>query len=66
MIANNPDQKNKTQKSQISFRNWLLLIWQDNCSEHDAYNELPYTMEEYFHKYRWWLKREYRHQINRR
>ena len=45
------------------FRNWLRNIWLDNCSEHDSYRELPYSMKEYFDKYKWWLKREYKHQL---
>lgn len=44
------------------FKNWLRNIWLDNCEEHNAYGELPYTMQEYWHKYKWWLRREYRFQ----
>lgn len=44
------------------FRNWLRNIWLDNCSEHEGFKELPYTMKEYFDKYKWWLKREYKFQ----
>lgn len=52
---------NQKKKSQPSFRDWLRNIWLDNCAEHESYKELPYTMEEYFRKYKWWLRREYRH-----
>jgi len=47
------------------FKNWLRNIWLDNCDEHITYGQLPYTMEEYWNKYKWWLKREYKHQRNK-
>jgi hypothetical protein len=46
----------------MDFRTWLRNIWVENCLEHDQYGELPYTMEEYFQRYKWWLKREFRYQ----
>jgi hypothetical protein len=46
----------------IDFRHWLRQIWLENCLEHDNYGELPFSIEEYFQKYKYWLKREYRHQ----
>jgi hypothetical protein len=45
-----------------NFRNWLRNIWLENCSEHEAHRELPYTLQEYWAKYKWWLRREYRFQ----
>lgn len=45
-----------------SFRTWLRNIWYDNCDEHLAHGELPYSMQEYFQKYKYWLKREYQYQ----
>lgn len=50
----------------MNFQNWLRNIWLENCQEHDVYGELPYTMQEYFQKYKWWLKREYRYQQKNR
>jgi hypothetical protein len=44
------------------FRKWLEELWRQNCEEHDAYSEPRYTMQEYFQRYRWWLKREYQYQ----
>lgn len=44
------------------FREWLQDLWRENCDEHDVYHEPRYTMQEYFQRYRWWLRREYRHQ----
>jgi hypothetical protein len=45
-----------------NFQNWLRLIWLENCREHEAHQELPYTLQEYWNRYRWWLRREYRFQ----
>lgn len=46
----------------MSFRQWLYELWKQNCDEHQDFGELPYTQEEYFKKFKYWLKREYRHQ----
>jgi hypothetical protein len=45
-----------------NFKNWLRLIWLENCREHEDHHELPYTLKEYWQRYRWWLRREYRYQ----
>lgn len=47
------------------FRTWLRDIWYENCDEHQAHGELPYTMSEYFQKYKYWLKREFKFQQRR-
>jgi hypothetical protein len=44
------------------FRNWVHELWLQNCDEHLTYNEKPYKIAEYWEKYKWWLKREFRHQ----
>lgn len=44
------------------FRRWLRELWLQNCDEHRDYGELPFTMEEYFRRYKYWLKREFKHQ----
>lgn len=49
-------------KIHLDFRSWLHDLWLQNCDEHRDYNELPYTQSEYFQRYKWWLKREFRHQ----
>ena len=46
-----------------AFRNWVRDIWLQNCDEHRDYKELPYSQEEYWERYKYWLKREYKHQI---
>jgi hypothetical protein len=44
------------------FRRWLHELWLRNCDERFEYHELPYTQQEYFQQYKYWLKREYKHQ----
>jgi len=44
------------------FRLWVQNIWMDNREEHFQSNELPYTMQEYWDRYKYWLKREYKYQ----
>ena len=55
------DQKNRAK----SFRLWVQQVWYENCEEHLTYGEDPYKLQEYWNKYKWWLKREYRHQRNK-
>jgi len=43
------------------FRLWVQRIWYENSEEHLTYGELPYTMQQYWSMYKWWLRREYRH-----
>lgn len=45
-----------------NFRHWVREIWLENCEEHLTYNENPYTIKQYWERYKWWLRREYRHQ----
>lgn len=44
------------------FRHWVRNLWFDNNEEHRQHGELPYTMQEYWARYKWWLKREYQYQ----
>ena len=46
----------------MTFRQWVHELWLQNSDEHQAYNQLPYTQQQYFQQYKYWLKREYRHQ----
>ena len=45
-----------------AFCSWAHQIWLQNCDEHDESHELRYTQQEYFKMYKYWLKREYKHQ----
>ena len=45
----------------MKFRQWCHEKWQEHQEELSGYGQpLPYTSREYFNKYRWWLKREFR------
>lgn len=45
------------------FRNWVHNLYVDNCEERQVYNVgKPLSKEDYFRKFKWWLRREYRHQ----
>jgi hypothetical protein len=48
-----------------NFRRWIAEIWRENCEEYLTLNQKPYTMEEYWARYKYWLKREYRYQRSR-
>jgi len=45
-----------------AFRTWVRELWYANCDEHFEAKLPKYTHEEYFQKFKWWLKREYKHQ----
>jgi hypothetical protein len=45
-----------------SFRLWLSELWRENCEEHDLWKQPRYSLQEYFARYKWWLRREYRFQ----
>jgi hypothetical protein len=44
------------------FHRWLHELWLQNCDEHREYGEMPLTQEQYFKMYKYWLKREFKHQ----
>jgi hypothetical protein len=51
------------QKTQISaFRHWVRELWMTNCDERLTYGQDPATMKQYWDTYKWWIKREYKHQ----
>jgi hypothetical protein len=37
-------------------------LWFENTEERQLFGDHPLSKQEYFQKFRWWLKREYRHQ----
>jgi hypothetical protein len=47
----------------MSFRIWCQNKWIEHLEEHDIWRlpRPPYDSTNYFNKYKWWLKREYRH-----
>ena len=52
----------KSHKNYSHFRGWVNQLWQEACHERDGYGEPCIDSEKYFNKYKWWLKREYKHQ----
>jgi hypothetical protein len=44
------------------FRFWLRDLWLQNCDEHREHEEMLLTQEQYFKMYKYWLKREFKHQ----
>ena len=46
------------------FRRFLLSKWEEHCVEVEAWEKKQpeYLVQQYFDKYKWWLKREFKHQ----
>jgi len=44
------------------FRLWVQRIWMENREERLTYGEEPATIKQYWNTYKWWIRREYRHQ----
>ena len=47
------------------FRLWVNEVWRENCEERLTYHQDPATIKEYWNTYKYWLKREYKHQRNK-
>ncbi len=45
-----------------NFRRWVQEIWMQNTDERLTYGQDPVTIKIYWETYKWWLRREYRHQ----
>ena len=55
------------QKYQTSdFRHWVTELWMENREERLLYGEEPATITQYWERYKYWLKREYKHQRDKR
>lgn len=50
-----------------TFRYWVQEMWYEHVEETRAWEgvETSVTPKEYFVRYRWWLKREYQHQLKK-
>ena len=49
---------------QIEFRSWLQNMWFNHKDELESYGQtLPYTSKQYFGRYKYWLKREFKHRF---
>lgn len=63
MIHDTGTMKGTAMKPTTLFRNWVRELWMQHK---DEYSELKLPipeedLEEYFRKYKYWLKREFRH-----
>ena len=48
----------------MNFRQWLQEMWYEHQTEILGMGQtIDYTAKDYFARYRWWLRREYRHQV---
>lgn len=45
------------------FRGWVHNLWTENCEEHLMMKQPRLSESEYFRRFRWWLRREYRHHL---
>ena len=46
------------------FRHWLQEMWMQHKDELALHGQaLDYDLADYFARYKYWLKREYRHQM---
>jgi hypothetical protein len=52
-------------KDPSPFRLWVQRLWYQNCEEHLIFGEQPYKMKDYWNQYKWWIKREFKHQQSR-
>jgi hypothetical protein len=51
-------------KNKLSaFRLWINSMWYDHIAELESFNlPVSYNSQEYFRRYKYWLKREYQYQ----
>ena len=56
------DQKHQTS----SFRHWVNELWMENREERLTYGQDPATIKQYWDTYKYWLKREYKHQRDKK
>jgi hypothetical protein len=50
--------------NQMTFRHWCQEKWYEYIDECSAFNEVPVLEPNmYFSKYKYWLKREYKHYL---
>lgn len=53
--------------NQMTFRAWLQEMWMQHKDELEYLGQrLDYDVADYFNRYKYWLKREYQHQMRNR
>ena len=52
--------------NKMTFRAWLQEMWMQHKDELEGLGQkLDYDLSDYFNRYKYWLKREYRHQMRK-
>lgn len=50
-----------------NFRQWVMELWMRHKDERFYWNELTYLeLQDYWNKYKWWIKREFRYKANKK
>lgn len=53
--------------SRMPFRQWLQEKWFEHREELESFGQTcEYDVKHYFNKYKYWLKREYQHQVRKK
>jgi hypothetical protein len=56
--------RNVPRNQASAFRHWVQQLWYEHVDEMESYQqELGHSSTEYFKKYKFWLKREFKHQL---
>jgi len=42
------------------FRQWVYNVYSENTKELEDFNQKPYKLNQYFQKYKWWLRTIYK------
>lgn len=52
----------RQKETRMDFRSWCTEKWYEHCEEIEAWtgHSPRYLSAEYFSKYKWWLRREFR------
>lgn len=53
-------------KKVSEFRLWVNQLYYSNRDERQSLNIDTFDVKEYFNEYKWWLKREFQYQKNRK
>jgi hypothetical protein len=50
----------------MTFRHWLQEMWMQHKDELELFSQRrDYEVKDYFNRYKYWLRREYRHQYGK-
>lgn len=64
MMSNANIVRNVPRNQASVFRHWVQQLWYEHMDEIESYGQdLQYSSTDYFNKYKFWLKREFKHQL---